>query len=183
MSSINNKLTVREFTIDDVNFIVDYFYNATDEFLLGMGAIKEKLPKRTLFYDIIYSEVEKKYRNKNLYYIIWLLNNEPVGHSHINKINFGKEAYMHLHLWKNPNRQKGLGSAFVKETLPYYFKNFQLENLFCEPYAENPSPNKTLLKVGFDFVKGYETIPGTINFHQKVNQYILSREKFITLFS
>ena len=58
-----------------------------------------------------------------------------------------------------------------------YF-NYKLKNLFCEPYTLNPAPNRTLIKLGFDFVEEYETMPGKINFLQKVNRYVLTKEKF-----
>ena len=176
-----NNLSVREMTVDDINFIIDYFYNASEEFIQGMGAIKSKLPERNTWYNLILSEVEKDYHLKNNYYTIWEIDNKPVGHCNVNQIVYKNKGFMHLHLWKNPNRQKGLGQNFVRKSLPFFFKNLQLENLFCEPYAHNPAPNKTLLKVGFKFVKMYEATPGKINFHQEVNQYVLSKKKFDTL--
>jgi len=51
----------------------------------------------------------------------------------------------------------------------------------CEPYALNPAPNKILKKVGFTFIKIYETTPGWINFKQKVNQYEFGKEMLSSL--
>jgi len=73
---------------------------------------------------------------------------------------------MHLHLWNAASRKKGIGSQLVKMSLKYFFENLKLKRLFCEPYALNPAPNKTLEKTGFDFVKEYITIPGAFNFEQ-----------------
>jgi RimJ/RimL family protein N-acetyltransferase len=103
---------------------------------------------------------------KKSYCIIWLVDDTPVGHSNINKIVFGEEAFMHLHIWDNTIRKKGFGTEMVKRTLPYFFNNYKLRNLYCEPYALNAAPNKTLEKVGFEFVKQYTTTPGWINFEQ-----------------
>ena len=69
--------------------------------------------------------------------------------------------------------KKGLGLDFLKLTIPYYFKNFRLQKLICEPYAENTAPNSILKKLGFEFVRTYDTIPGWINFEQTVNRYEL----------
>ena len=179
---MNNIFSVREMKVDDIYFIVDYFHNSSEEFLLGMGALKAKLPERKAWFNSILEEVEKDYSTKKNYYTIWEINNKPVGHCNVNKIVYKNKGFMHLHLWKNPNRQKGLGKNFVKKSLPFFFKNLQLKNLFCEPYAHNLAPNKTLLKVGFKFVKMFETTPGKINFHQDVNQYVLSKNKFENLF-
>jgi RimJ/RimL family protein N-acetyltransferase len=86
---------------------------------------------------------------------------------------------MHLHLWKPGERKKGLGTAFVKQTLPFYFNNLQLKNLFCEPNAHNTAPNKTLEKVGFRFIKQHITTPGWLNFEQPVNRWVISRGNWL----
>lgn len=57
----------------------------------------------------------------------------------------------------------------------------ELKNIYCEPYAQNPAPNKTLAKAGFLFVKKYTTIPGYLNFEQEVNQWLMTQEKFTSL--
>jgi [ribosomal protein S5]-alanine N-acetyltransferase len=44
-----------------------------------------------------------------------------------------------------------------------------LRRILCEPYAENPGPNRLLAKLGFRLVKRYRTVPGVINFDQEVN--------------
>ena len=88
---------------------------------------------------------------------------------------------MHLHLWQPVKRKKGIGTEFVKMSIPYYFKNFKLKKLICEPYTQNIAPNKVLQKVGFNLIKKYETIPGWINFKQLVNRYEMSFDKFETL--
>lgn len=169
------KLTVREIQLTDIEKIVDYFVNADTEFLRGMGADKRKLPKREEWIEKLEFELNKPYAEKEFYYVIWLLDNLPIGHSNINKIEFGKDATMHLHLWKNDKRKNGLGFDFLRLTIPYYFKNFKLEKLICEPYSENVAPNKVLKKLGFELVQTYKTTPGWINFYQRVNRYELKK--------
>ena len=112
------------------------------------------------------------------YCIIWEIDGEPVGHCNTNPTNFGEDAYMHLHMWSAEARQKGLGTTFVKMTLPWFFNNLKLKKLFCQPYAQNDAPNKTLEKVGFEFVKEYITIPGFLNFEQPVKLWQLTAERF-----
>lgn len=164
-------LTVREMTPKDISLVVDYFTNATPEYIHGMGAVKSKLPSRKEWIKLLENQLTKAYDKKEFYYIIWLIDNEPVGHSNINQITYNEVATMHLHVWHPLKRQKGLGKTFLKKTIPYYFKNFELEKLLCEPYSKNIPPNKTLPKVGFKFIRAYETIPGWINFHQTVNRF------------
>jgi [ribosomal protein S5]-alanine N-acetyltransferase len=69
-----------------------------------------------------------------------------------------------------------MGLELVKLSIPYYFNKFNLKKLYCEPYALNTAPNKTLKKSGFSFVKEYETIPGWISFHQPVRRWCMNAE-------
>ncbi|MBC2845427.1 GNAT family N-acetyltransferase [Winogradskyella flava] len=175
------KLNVREIQENDIEKIVNYFVNADAEFLKGMGADKSKLPKRENWIKKLESELKKPYKTKEFYYIIWLLDNQEIGHSNINNIEFGKSATMHLHLWNNAKRRSGLGLDFLRLTIPYYFKNFGLEKLICEPNAKNIAPNKVLKKLEFELIRNYDTTPGWINFHQTVNRYELKKEQLKTL--
>ncbi|WP_425075271.1 GNAT family N-acetyltransferase [Psychroserpens sp. S379A] len=171
-------IEVRALKPSDIESIVDYFHNSSIDFLKGMGADKSKLPSRTNWIKNLQSEYKKTFETKGYYYVIWLLDGEAIGHSNINHIAFGESATMHLHLWQNSTRKSGMGLQFLKMTIPYYFENFQLEKLICEPFSENIAPNKTLRKLGFEFIKTYETIPGPINFSQKVNRYEMSKTLF-----
>jgi len=89
-----------------------------------------------------------------------------VGHSHINDIDYAKEAFMHLHIWNPTQRKSGNGFFFIRESIKIYFEMFKLLKLYSQPYALNPAPNRTLQRVGFKYVKTFETIPSWINFPQ-----------------
>ncbi len=173
-----NTLTVRELTEPDIALISNYWLNADPEFLTGMGVDLNKMPSREQWQNALLEQLSQAIPDKKSYCIIWQLNGLAVGHSNINKIAFGQEAYMHLHLWQADIRQKGIGVDLVKMTLPYFFENYQLHTLYCEPYALNPAPNKTLEKIGFQFVKTHVTTPGWLNFEQSVNLWALSRDRF-----
>ena len=108
-----------------------------------------------------------------------MIDDLAVGHSNVNFIEYGHKAHMHLHLWKSQRRRAGMGTAFVKKCIPVFFERFDLRYLICEPYAENPAPNKTLPKAGFTFVKEYNTIPGPLNFRQDVRRYRIDRKDVI----
>lgn len=172
-----NILSVRKQTLKDNQLIVNYFLNADVDFLLKMGVDMSKLYERqhwlSLLNENYYLEDEKKLS----YYIIWSINNQPVGHCNINKITVNEEAYMHLHLWQDNSRQKGLGLEFLKLSIPIFFEVFGLKKMYCEPYALNDAPNKTLSKFGFEFEMNYETTPGVFNFPQPVNKWCLTKEK------
>jgi [ribosomal protein S5]-alanine N-acetyltransferase len=179
----NDKISVRYAEVSDHEKIVDYFLKADRDFLLGMGVDIQKLPARKEWLAILSENYSLPIDQKKFFYLIWFLNDQPIGHCNVNKIIPEEEAYMHLHMWQHNLRQKGLGVDLLKLTIPHFFKIFRLKNLYCEPMATNAGPNKALEKIGFDFMKSYETTPGWINFHQVVNRWCLSKERYFHLFS
>jgi len=172
------QLSVRELQHSDIPLLINYWFGAPTDFLLSMGVDLTKMPTKEEFTQMLYDQLNAPIEQKKSYCIIWLLDNTPVGHSNTNPTSFGLEAKMHLHLWKADERKKGLGTSFLKITLPWFFNNLRLQKLICEPYALNPAPNKTLEKLGFYFEKEYITIPGFINFEQPVKRWEMTREKF-----
>ena len=80
---------------------------------------------------------------------------------------------MHLHILHPELRRSGYGARFVRETVKIYFDILRIQKLYCEPYALNEAPNKTLQKAGFKFITTYEAIPGPLNFRQPVNRWLL----------
>jgi RimJ/RimL family protein N-acetyltransferase len=177
-----SNLSVRELQQNDIEPLSDYWFKAEPSFLANMGVDISKMPTRTQWEQMLNEQISQSYKEKQSYCVIWLLNDEPIGHSNVNRIIFGEEAYMHLHIWKPGNRTKGMGLQFVKMTLPYFFKNIQLKKVCCAPYALNPAPNKTLEKLGFEFIKEYITVPGWINFEQPVKHWELTLQKFKELY-
>jgi RimJ/RimL family protein N-acetyltransferase len=152
--------------------MVDYFLDADDEFLRGMGVARSRLPLREDWISSALSDHDRPNREKERAYLAWILGGVAVGHSSINKIQVGEEAFIHLHLWSTAHRRAGLGTEFFQLSVGQFTRDFSLKRLYCEPYAENPGPNRVLLKSEFCFLKRYRTVPGTMNFEQDVNQYV-----------
>jgi RimJ/RimL family protein N-acetyltransferase len=173
-------ISVHPMSTSEITLMVDYFLDSSIPFLEGMGVDYKKLPQKQAWIDLLNQDIIKPVEQKEFYYLIWDLEGKPVGHSNINKIKFGLEAYMHLHLWHPASRTKGLGTIFLKHCIQQYFKVFSLQNLYCEPFSQNPGPNKTLSKLGFQLEKTYETVPGWINYNQVVNRWKLSRQLWQT---
>jgi RimJ/RimL family protein N-acetyltransferase len=159
----------------DIDLIADYWSNSDHSHLLQMGVDVAKLPSRSEFVAMLREQLSQPYAAKKSYALIWEIDGVPVGHCNINKIVPCKEAYMHLHLWQSIHRQKGQGAALVKLSVPFFFRNFGLQQLFCEPYSLNEAPNKTLAKAGFTFLRSYQTTPNYINFDQRVNLWVMQR--------
>lgn len=58
------------------------------------------------------------------------------------------------------------------------YRNSRVTRSYSESYANNEAPNRTLKKLGFEFVEEYETTPTWVSFHQKTNKFKLSKEIF-----
>jgi RimJ/RimL family protein N-acetyltransferase len=175
---LQNNLSVREIQKEDIDPLIHYWLNAELSFLESMGVDISKMQSQDKWEEMLTEQLNQSYNEKKYYCLIWLLDGKAIGHSNVNKIIFGQEAFMHLHIWENGIRKKGIGRALVKMSLPLFFKNMELKKIYCEPYALNPAPNKVLEKVGFEFVKSYITTPGWLNFEQPVNLWELSYEKY-----
>ena len=173
-----NVLSVRELKTEDIDLITQYWLNADTAFLGGMGVAINKIPNADEWKAMLSEQLNQPIEEKKSYCIIWQVNDTPIGHSNINKIIFGEEAYIHLHIWNADARRKGYGAAFIKMTLPWFFNKYKLKKLYCEPYALNDAPNKTLEKAGFEFIKEYMTIPGWLNFEQPVKLWEMSYDRF-----
>lgn len=170
------QIEVRPFSSrEEYELMLDYFYNADDSFLRGMGVDRLKLPKREKWLDALLADHEKPDGGRDRFYLVWIYQGRRVGHSSINKIVPGAEAFIHLHLWDSQLRRAGLGTEFVRRSADFYFERFNLQKLVCEPRAENPAPNRVLEKLGFTFIRRYRTIPGVIAYEQDVNRYELKR--------
>lgn len=166
-----NILQVRELEQKDIDLVADYWYNAEDDYLKGMGVDTNLMPTREQFTGKLEEQLALPYTQKRAYALIWELNGKPVGHSNLNPVTYGDAGSMHLHIWSSEMRKQGHGPEFVRLSLPFYFKNMALEKIICEPYALNPAPNKLLSKAGFVFIKEYVTRPGAITFEQPVKRW------------
>jgi [ribosomal protein S5]-alanine N-acetyltransferase len=176
------RTNTRELSHFDVHLILAYWYTADEFYLRTLGADINKLPPKKVMEDMLLKQLKSEYSVKSSYAIIWELDDIPIGHCNVNQINFGKSAFMHLHLWDDEHREKGIGTKLVLQSLPYFFENLNLKVLYCEPSALNPAPNKTLQKVGFDFEMKHITTPGSINFEQEVNRWKLTKAQYEALY-
>ncbi len=171
-------LSVRPLQHSDIPLFLKYWFESDETFLEGMGLDVSKLPSKEQFTSMLEKLLVTPIEQRMSYAVVWLKDEEPIGHSNTNPTTFGEEAKMHLHIWSDTERKKGMGTELVKMTLPHYFSTLQLKTLWCEPYALNPAPNKTLEKVGFEFIKEHVTVPGVFNFEQPVKQWRMTRERF-----
>ena len=160
-------------SVADYEGMVDYFLGGGEAFLRGMGVDPAKLPTREAWLESALLDHARPDAQKSRAYLAWLVAGKVVGHSSISRIRVGEDAYIHLHLWQGGERRRGLGRWFFLESAREFGRSFGLKRLYCEPYAHNAAPNRTLAGTGFRLVKQYRTSPGAIHFEQELNLYVL----------
>jgi [ribosomal protein S5]-alanine N-acetyltransferase len=158
---------------EELERVVEYFLNADEPFLRGMGVDPSLLPNRDTWLARLEADLARDDRAKRTCYVGWIHNGVPIGHSSISDISFGEEAHIHLHMWRSDLRKAGLGTEFFKRSARTFMDRFKLKRLICEPFAGNPAPNRVLTKAGFRRTRTYRTVPGPIAFEQEVNRFEL----------
>jgi RimJ/RimL family protein N-acetyltransferase len=168
-------IRVREMQLAEVDLVIDYFHGSTAEHLETLGVDPTRLPSRSQWrqmYELDFAQPIEKRRNV---LVLWESEATPIGFSSADKIVYGAQAYMHLHVVQPNKRQSGFGEVCVRKSVEIYFDLLKLERLYCEPNAFNVAPNRTLQKAGFKYVKTHNTVPGPLNFHQAVTQWVYDR--------
>jgi RimJ/RimL family protein N-acetyltransferase len=161
--------------LDEVGIRINYFHRSSDEYLRKLGVDRASLPTPAQWLVDYQEDYARPLRERITYSLLWELDARAVGFSSADRIQFGKEAFMHLHILDPDLRQKGLGTEFVKASARHYFAVLELRRLFCEPNALNTAPNRTLQKAGFRYVFTHHGTPSPINFPQMTTRWVLSR--------
>lgn len=170
------KLNVREMRLDEVGLIVDYFHQSTPEHLEMLGVDPTRLRPPAQWLEYYSEEYVKPIEKRQTLLVVWEQDGAPIGFSSTDKIVYGKEAYMHLHIVRPEHRKVGVGATCVQGSARIYFERLWLEYLYCEPNAFNVAPNRTLQTAGFKYVKTHKTVPGPLNYHQAVNRWMMKKQ-------
>jgi RimJ/RimL family protein N-acetyltransferase len=168
-------LTVREMTSSEVDLIIQYFQNSTPEHLETLGVDPTRLPPIESWRERLRRECTLSIEQRSVVLVIWLLGDQPIGFSSSDKIRYGEQAHMHLHVVDPERRMQGIGAEGVRRSVDIYFERLKLRRLFCEPNAFNVAPNRALQKAGFKYLKTHMTVPGPLNYHQAVTRWVIER--------
>ena len=168
-------LDVREMALDETGIVIDYFHSSTPEHLETMGVDPTRLPGRAAWGSRFRELYALPLSERLNFFVIWRLDDKPIGFSSCDKIVLGSRANMHLHVVVPELRQQGVGVECVRRTVEIYFRTFALKQLFCEPNAYNVAPNRTMQKAGFKYLKTYKTVPGPLNYRQAVTRWMMER--------
>jgi RimJ/RimL family protein N-acetyltransferase len=168
-------LTVREMTGSEVDLIITYFFQSTPEYLEILGVDPSRLPAPESWRERFQRECALPFEQRARMAVIWLSDDQPIGFSTADKIAYGEQANMHLHVIDPGRRNQGYGVECVRRSVDIYFDRLKLNRLFCEPNAFNVAPNRTLQKAGFKYLKTHMTVPGPLNYHQAVTRWVIER--------
>lgn len=161
--------------LDEVDVRIDYFHDASDDYLLKLGVDRALLPSKDAWRASYAEDFARPLAERDTYNLAWELDGRIVGFSSVDHIEFGEQAFMHLHIVEEPRRRGGLGTEFVRLSVDEYFRALELRRLFCQPNAYNVAPNRTLQRAGFTYVFTEEMQPSFINFVQPITRWALER--------
>lgn len=163
--------------LDEVEVVIRYFHESSVEHLEMMGVDPTRLPDPATWLARYTDEYGRPVEKRKTFLVIWLSDGVAVGFSTADKIVYGQEAYMHLHVLDPEQRNRGIGAVCVRESARLYFDALKLERLFCQPNALNVAPNRTLQRAGFRYLKTFRTVPGPLNYRQAVTRWVLEKEQ------
>ncbi len=168
-----DRLVVREMTEAEFEVRVRYFHDAPDELLATMGVDRDLLPDPDDWRSSYVRERARPLAERENFALSWLLEGTMIGFSTADRIELGRQAFMHLHIVTAARRRTGLGVEAVRRSAAVYFDTFDLERLFCEPNALNIAPNRTVQAAGFRYLYSHHTTPGRLNFPQIATRWVL----------
>jgi RimJ/RimL family protein N-acetyltransferase len=166
---------IGEMAESEFDIVIEYFHKSTPEFLETLGVDPSRLPPPDIWRERFQRERSRPVETRGWFLVAWLSGDRAVGFSSCDKIAYGEQANMHLHVVDPERRNQGFGVECVRCSAEIYFQRLKLKRLFCEPHAFNVAPNRTLQRAGFKYVKTYMTVPGPLNFHQAVTRWVMER--------
>lgn len=172
-ASTSSGLRVREMRLEEVDIRIDYFHDASDEYLRLLGVERARLLSRQAWREFYVADFAKPIRDRANYLLAWELDGDVVGMAIADQFVFGEHSFMHLHILTGDKRRSGLGTEFVKLTAAHLFAALEIKRLYCQPNAFNIAPNRTLQSAGFRYEFTKELAPRPTDFPQPLTRWVL----------
>lgn len=167
-------LSIRPLEENDIPYIVRYWFENDDENLLRIGADKAKFICPHSFAQSLEIVCKTPLEQVKSYYLVWLIDNKPIGYNALKDICVDGIAHMHLNMWDSAYRGKGYGAKLFCMAALKFYQLFQLKMILCEPRSTNPMPNKMLTKIGFQKWKTYVSTASELALTCELNSYIIN---------
>jgi RimJ/RimL family protein N-acetyltransferase len=164
-------LVVRPLRREEFARRVDYFIDSSDEYLAQLGVDRALMPDRGEWIGYYEEDSARQLAERETYHLGWELDGRLIGFGSTDNIEFGEQAFMHLHIVEEPLRRQGLGTEFVRRSVDEFFRALELKRLFCQPNAYNVAPNRALQRAGFRYVLSAEMAPSVINPPQPITRW------------
>lgn len=169
-------LSVSPMKENEIQYMVDYWFNCSNADLERMGVDKAKLSSKEKFHNDILASFKHPIEDCKSFYMIWYINNEPVGHNAFRDIVKGELASMHLHIWVDKYRGKGFGAKLFCLSALEFYKLYEPKLILCEPAFHNPMPNRMLQKIGYKIWRTNFSKTGYISAICENTSYIIDKE-------
>lgn len=130
---MSSGLSVRDMTLADVGIRIEYFHGASDGHLRTLGVDRSLLPDRQAWRAFYEEDHARPLHQRANFSLVWELDGQPVGFSSTDRIIFGQEAFMHLHIVDASLRQGGFGVEYVKMSTRVYFKKLSCSDCSASP--------------------------------------------------
>jgi RimJ/RimL family protein N-acetyltransferase len=144
---------IRELQASDIEGIIAYFQRLSAVELVEMGidstSLKLEDDWKKWFEQNLYQSLYKV----AAYFLIWDIDDVMVGFTFVDRIVYGRDAYMHMYLIQPQLRKSGHGQKFMRQSTKALFNQFKFDELYCEPSAINTEAQRALQACGFKYVK------------------------------
>ena len=172
-ASTSPGLRVREMRLDEVGMRINYFHDASDEFLKLLGIERARLLSREAWHEFYEADFARPIRDRENYLLAWEQDGEVVGMAIADQFTYGEHSVMHLHILPEGRRRSGLGSEFVRLSAAHLIEVLQLKRLYCQPNAFNVAPNRTLQRAGFRYEFTKVLAPRPTDLPQPLTRWVL----------
>lgn len=169
---------VREMHPYEAEIVAQYFRSMASEAMDVLGVDPTPLPEWGCWMERLRAECALPFRHRSVLPALWTLHNEPFGFSTADKIAFGDQANMHMHIVDPSRLGVGLGAECVRQSAWLYFELLRVQRVFCEPPALNIAANRTLQRAGFKYLATYWAAPGALSFRRPVTRWVAERGIF-----
>ncbi|HEY0280968.1 MAG TPA: hypothetical protein VGC32_22110 [Solirubrobacterales bacterium] len=84
-------MVVRPMRLEEVDLRIDYFHDASDEYLEHLGADRARMPSRDAWRAYYAEDFARPLAERETYNLIWEVDGRAIGFSSVDHITFGEE--------------------------------------------------------------------------------------------
>jgi RimJ/RimL family protein N-acetyltransferase len=170
------KLSIRALEEVDITYVVSYWHSLSEDDIKRMGIDPTRIPSADIFREKLRAQLTMPSDQHQTFYMIWLIDNQPVGYACLKDIKIGESGSLHLHMWSKEYRGKGYGGQLFCLSALDFYNRFSLKRIICEPRASNPMPNRMLQGVGFPLIKTHVAASSELSDVCELNCYLIDQK-------